>query len=88
LRPRHVDVLKEMGDSASVEDFRRILAEIQAEHFADWTDEELISTRDEAGTFCQLVRKRLNAPRLTRPFIVRSLEGLRRKKPKAKATQG
>ena len=33
------------------------------------------------------VRKRLNAPRLTRPFILRSLVGLRKNKPKAKAEQ-
>ena len=80
MRPRHADILKDFGCEASVEEFRTALAEIKAEHFPQFTDEELTYTRDEAGTFCSLVRKRLNAPRLTRPFILRSLVGLRKQR--------
>lgn len=80
MKPRHADILKDMGCTASVEEFRCVLAEVKAEAYPDMTDEELIYTRDEAGTYCQLVRKRLAAPRLTRPFILRSLVGLRKQK--------
>ena len=54
--------------------------EIKAEHFADWSIDELTYTRDEAAEFCQLVKKRLGAPRLTRPFMLRSLVGIRKAK--------
>ena len=40
-------------------------------------------TRDEAAEFCQLVKKRLGAQRLTRPFILRVLVGLRKNSVKA-----
>lgn len=78
MKTRHADTLKELGCTASVETFRTALAEIKAEAYPGMTDEELIYTRDEAGTYCQLVRKRVNAPRLTRSFILRSLIGLRK----------
>ena len=78
MRPRHADVLKDSGFAGSLEEFRATLAEVKAEAYPDVTDEELIYTRDEAGTYCALVRKRLSAPRLTRPFILRSLVGLRK----------
>ena len=64
---------------------RRALAEIKADHYPQYSIDELCFTRDEAGTFCQMVRKRRGAPRLTRPFILRSLVGLRKNKPKAGA---
>src|SRR3954469_138940 len=65
MRPRIADTLKEMGYSGDVTEFRRALAEVKAESYPEFTDEELIYTRDEAGTFCAQVRKRLGAPRLT-----------------------
>ena len=78
MRPRHADVLKELGFAGTVGEFRAALAEVKAEAYPGMTDEELCFTRDEAGTYCGLVRKRLAAPRLTRPFILRSLVGLRK----------
>lgn len=87
MKPRHADVLKDMGCEVTVEEFRRVLAEIKAEYFPQFTDEELTYTRDEAGTFCSLVRKRLNVPRLTRPFILRSLVGLRKQRKRRPAQQ-
>jgi hypothetical protein len=51
MRPRHADILKDLDCEASVEEFRRTLAEIKAEHFPQFTDEELTFTRDEAGTY-------------------------------------
>ena len=80
MKPRHADVLKEMGCTASVDDFRAALAEVKAERFGDWSIDELTYTRDEAAEFCQLVRKRLGAPKLTRVFILRSLVGMRKNK--------
>lgn len=77
-RPRIADTLKEMGCTATVEEFRQAVAEIKAADYADYTDEGLIVTRDEAGEFCAKVRKRLGAPRLTRPFILTALLGLRK----------
>lgn len=82
MKPRVADTLKSFGCEASVEEFRRVLAEVKAEHFADWSIDELCYTRDEAAEYCQLVKKRLSTPRLTRPFILRSLVGLRKNKPK------
>lgn len=82
MKPRVADTLKQFGCEASVEEFRRVLAEVKAKHFADWSIDELGFTRDEAAEFCQLVKKRLSAPRLTRPFILRSLVGLRKNKPR------
>jgi len=87
MRLRHADMLKDMGYEGTVEEFRAALTKIKAEHFVDFTDEELIFTRDEAGTYCSLVRKRLSAPRLTCPFILKALIGLRKSKPRRKAAE-
>lgn len=88
MKPRHANVLKEMGCTVKLDVFRRTLAEVKAELFPEMTDEELCYTRDEAGTFCSIVRKRLEAPRLTRPFILRSLVGLRKHRKSRSANNG
>jgi len=67
-----------VGCEASVEEFRVALTAFKAEMFPDWSDEALIVTRDEAANYCQAVKKRLNAPRLTRPFILTALIGVRK----------
>jgi hypothetical protein len=72
-----------MGGYARAEVVYYALVETQAEHFADWSIDELTYTRDEAAEFCQLVKKRLGAPRLTRPFILRTLVGIRKNNPRA-----
>jgi hypothetical protein len=72
MKPRIADTLKSLGYEGAVEDFRADLIEVKAEHFAEWSIDELVITRDEAAEFCRLVKKRLAAPRLTRPFILRS----------------
>jgi hypothetical protein len=87
MKKRVAETLKEMGCAADVETFRRTLAEVKAEKFAEWSIDELCFTRDEAADFCQLVRKRLGSPKLTRVFILRSLVGLRKNKPKPKAVE-
>lgn len=81
MRPRVADTLKMMGYAGTVAEFRTVLAEVKAEKFAEWSTDELCFTRDEAGGFCQEVKKRLGAPRLTRVFILRGLVGLRKNKP-------
>ena len=86
-RPKHAEVLKAMGYEGPVEEFREVLAAIKAELYPDMTDEELTFTRDEAGAYCAEVRRRLKAPRLTRPFILRALIGIRKYK-KRRATAG
>ncbi len=43
-----------------------MMAEIKAERLADRILDEVTYTRAEAAEFCQLVRKRLAAPKLTR----------------------
>lgn len=78
MKPRVAETLKSFGCEASVEDFRTALTETKAELFPDWSDEALIVTRDEAATFCQAVKKRMGAPRLTRPFILTALIGVRK----------
>jgi lipoate-protein ligase A len=84
MKKRITDSLKEFGYQGTIEDFRTALIEIKAEHFGDWSIDELTYTRDEAAEFCQLVKKRLSAPRMTRPFILRSLVGIRKNKPRPK----
>ena len=78
MRPRHADVLKSMGFEGSLDDFRSALAEVKSEHFGDVTDEELIYGRNSSAEFCSLVRKKLNAPKLERVFLLRSLVALRK----------
>ena len=78
MKPRHADVLKEMGCAADLETFRRTLAEVKAELFPEVTDEELCYTRDQASDYCAEVKKRVGAPKLSRVFILRSLVGLRK----------
>src|SRR4051794_5547231 len=78
MKPRVANTLKEFGCEASVEEFRETLAAVKAELFPDWSDEALIVTRDEAAAFCQAVKKKLGAPRLTRPFILTALIGVRK----------
>ena len=78
MKKRVADSLREMGCGASVEEFRTVLAEVKAEHFADWSIDELCFTRDEAAQYCKLVRKKLGAPKLTRVFLLRSLVGIRK----------
>ncbi len=56
----HADTLKEMGFTGAGEDFRIALTEIEAESFPQFTIDESTFTRDEAGTYCAPVRKRLN----------------------------
>lgn len=85
MKKRSADSLKEFGCTGAVEEFRSALSSVKAEHFADWSIDELTYTRDEAAEFCQLVKKRLGAPRLTRPFVLRSLVGIRKSKPKRKS---
>jgi hypothetical protein len=78
MKPRVADTLKEFGYTGTVEDFRTALTDVKAELFPDWSDEALIVTRDEAAAYCQAVKKRLGAPRLTRPFILTALIGVRK----------
>ena len=86
MKKRIAESLKEFGFTGTVEEFRIALAEVMAGHFADWSIDELTYTRDEAAEFCKLVKQRLGAPRLTRPFLLRSLVGLRKNKPRAKSS--
>jgi hypothetical protein len=86
MKKRIADSLKEFGFAGTVEEFRAALIEIKAEHFAGWSIDELTYTRDEAAEYCQLVKKRLGASRLTRPFILRALVGIRKQKRKAMPT--
>lgn len=73
MRPRHADVLKGMGFQGSVDEFRAALAEVKAESFPSITDEEILIGKESSSKIYVQVRKRLDAPRLTRAFILRSL---------------
>ena len=86
MKPRVADQLRQFGCQSDVEDFRRTLVEVKEVHFAEWSIDELCFTRDEAAEFCQLVKKRLSAPKLPRPFILRALVGIRKNKPKQAKT--
>lgn len=83
MRPRHADVLREMGFEGTVEEFRGTLAAVKAELFPGLTDEELCFTRDQAGDYVAEVKRRLEAPRLTRVFVLRALIGLRKNEKRA-----
>ncbi|OJW21136.1 MAG: hypothetical protein BGO49_24285 [Planctomycetales bacterium 71-10] len=78
MKPRHADLLRDMGCTADLETFRRTLAEVKGELFPDLTDENLAFSRDQAGDYCSEVKKRLAAPKLTRVFILKALVGLRK----------
>lgn len=78
MKPRHANVLRELGCTVELDVFRRTLADVKAELFPDMTDEELCYTRDQASDYCAEVKKRVGAPKLTRVFILRSLVGLRK----------
>ena len=41
MRPRHADVLKDMGFEGTVDEFREALAAVKSESFASITDEEI-----------------------------------------------
>lgn len=86
MKPRVADTLKSFGCEASVDEFRTALVEVKADLFPDWSGEALIVTRDEAAEFCQAVKKKLGAPRLTRPFILTALIGVRKAR-KRRASQ-
>jgi hypothetical protein len=89
MRPKHSEVLRQMGFSGMLDEFRAALAEVKAGAFASWSIDELTFTRDEAAEFCRLVKDRLGAPRLTRVYILRALVGLRKNgKLMAKAQKG
>lgn len=78
MKPRHSDVLKEQGYEGQLETFREVLAAVKAESFPDISDEDLIIGKDSSASYCLQVRKRLNAPRLTRAIILKGLIGLRK----------
>ncbi len=72
MKPLVSDQLKAQGCQADVAEFRDTLAALKAELFPEISTEELTFTRDEASEFCQTVRKRLGAPRLSRVFLLRA----------------
>ncbi|WZO97343.1 hypothetical protein EP7_004368 [Isosphaeraceae bacterium EP7] len=78
MRPRHADVLKESGYAGDLETFRETLAAVKAELYPDITDEILAFGKETSATYCATVRKRLNAPRLGRVFILKGLISLRK----------
>lgn len=78
MRPRHADTLRQMGYDGELSLFRRTLLEVKRELFPDLSVDELCYTRDEASAYCQEVKKRLNAPRVTRVFLLRALVGIRK----------
>lgn len=84
MRPRVADQLAEMGHAGPVDEFRRVLAEVKREKYAEWTDENLAFTRHQADDYCSEARKRLAAPKLSRVVILKGLVGLRKNKARAK----
>ena len=82
MRNRVGQSLQGMCYGGSVEKFRSALKTFKDELFAGWSIDELCFTRDETAGFCQHVKKRLGANRLTRPFILRSLVGTRKNRPR------
>ena len=63
---------RSIGRSCEGEVASRALVAVRAEQFAHWSIDELTYARDEEAEFCQIVKKRLAAPRLTRVIILRS----------------
>jgi hypothetical protein len=75
---KHATILKQHGFEGNPSDFRRALTEIKDAHYPNMTDEELTYTRDEADVYCTAVRQRTGLAALPRPFILRSLIGVRK----------
>ncbi len=75
---RQIVALRQFGFQGSQSDFRRILIEVKALNYPDISDEELTYTRDEADVYCIKVRARVGLDKLPRPFILRSLIGIRK----------
>ncbi|QDV34885.1 hypothetical protein [Tautonia plasticadhaerens] len=84
MKKRVAEQLAEMGYTGTVEEFRRVLAEVKREKYADWTDENLAFTRHQADDYCSEVRKRLSAPKLSRVAILKGLVSLRKNPVKPK----
>ncbi len=69
--------MAEMGCKVPVDEFRRVLVEVKDEIFPRLSIDELVLTRDEAA-YVNAVKKRVDAARLTRVFVLRSLLGTRK----------
>ena len=70
--------LREYGCDLSVADFRDLLADAKTTMFPSWTDEDLSYTRDEADEYCRVVRRSADCETLTREFILRNLNNIRK----------
>jgi hypothetical protein len=77
MKPRHADILKESGCTASVEEFRETLIAVKAEKYPDMTDEDLAFTKNQAGDYCAEVNRRIGT-KLSRVFILKCLVGIRK----------
>lgn len=78
MRPRHADMLRDFGYTGTLEDFRRALLAVKAESFPGIADDEIVIGKDSSAQFCVQIRRRLEAPRLGRAFILRALLSLRK----------
>ena len=78
MRPRVKDQLAEFGCTATADEFRTALIEAKNEAFPDWGIEDLTYTKNQAADYCALVRRKLNAPKLPRVFILRNLVSCRK----------
>jgi hypothetical protein len=54
MQPKHAEVLKGVGFSGSLDEFRAALVTVKGEAFGSCSIDELIFTRDEAAEFCGL----------------------------------
>jgi hypothetical protein len=75
---KQITVSKQHGFEGTQADFHRTLIEVKDARFPSFTDEELTYTRDEADPYCAAVRQKLGLADLPRPFILRSLVGIRK----------
>jgi hypothetical protein len=70
--------LRAYGIHGSPADFRDLLSDLKAAAYPNITDEDLSITGPEADQYYDLVRNRVGIPGLPRPFILRTLLGIRK----------
>ncbi len=88
MRPRHADLLKDMGYEGTVDAFRETLIAVKSEKYPGMTDEDLAFTKNQAGDYCAEVNRRLGGTKLGRVFILKALVGIRKARKRKAAKHG
>jgi hypothetical protein len=70
--------LEHLGSVKSPNKFRELLADIFAEMFPSWTDEDLLFNPRQGLEFCDVIRRRTRLPKMDDDLILRTLVNCRK----------